>query len=61
MLKDNELESVLIEIKTDREKDKEIIESMLSYGFIFNKAQVEKSTVKEGAHKGYAECIFYRK
>ena len=61
LLKNKKLESVLIEIKTDREKDREIIESMLSYGFIFNKEQVEKSTIKEGAHKGYAEYIFYRK
>ena len=61
LLKNKKLESVLIEIKTDRDKDKEIIESMLSCGFIFDKEQVEKSTVKEGAHKGYAECLFYRK
>jgi len=61
LLKNKELNSILIEINPNREKDQEIINTLLYYDFIFDKKQVNKSTRKDGVHKGYAEYLFYKK
>mgnify|MGYP000359652125 CR=1 FL=1 len=60
LLKNKNLYSILIEINPNREKDNEIIETLLKYGFVFDKQQVIKSTKKTGKHKGYAEYLFFR-
>jgi len=60
LLKDNKLESVLIEINPSRQEDKQIIETMQNKGFKYRKEQVESSKRKEGPHKGYAEYLFFR-
>ena len=61
LLENKNLESVLIEINPKREKDKEIIKTLLYYDFIFDKTQVRSATRKDGPHRGYAEYLFYRK
>ena len=48
-------------INPNREKDQEIINTLLYYDFIFDKKQVDNSTRIDGPHKGYAEYLFYRK
>ena len=57
---DKNLKSVLIEINSNREEDKKIIELLKSFGFIYDLKQVESATRKSGLHKGYAEYLFYR-
>jgi len=61
LLEKKELESILIEINSNRKEDKKIIQKLLSYDFTFDKSQVELSTRNSGSHKGYAEYLFYRK
>ena len=59
-LKNKKLESVLIEINAQRKEDGKIIETLEKKGFKYNKEQVKSATRKTGAHKGYAEYLFYR-
>ena len=60
LLKNAELESVLIEINRNRDEDTEIISILESMGFKYDKDQVEDATRKSGSHKGYAEFLFYK-
>jgi len=60
ILKNQKLESILIEINPSRKEDVEIIDILEKNNFKFNKEQVKQSTRKEGPHKGYAEYLFFR-
>ena len=60
ILKNKNLESILIEINPSRKEDKEIIEILMENDFKYEKKQIEASTRKEGVHKGYAEYLFFR-
>ena len=60
LLKEKNLESILIEINPERKEDSNIINTLQKNGFNFNKNQVAESTRKKGPHKGYAEYLFYR-
>ena len=57
-LKNKELDSILIEISPNREKDQEIINTLLYYDFIFDKKQVDNSTRIDGPHKDMLNIIF---
>ena len=54
------VKSVLIEINENRAEDKTIIQNMTDLEFKFDKDQVNEAKRKTGAHKGYAEYLFYR-
>ena len=60
LLKNDKLESILIEINRNRKEDLEIISILESNGFKYDDKQVEDSTRKIGSHKGYAEFLFYK-
>ena len=60
ILSSKKLESILIEINSNREEDNNIISKLNKYNFKFDNNQVEKSMRKIGRHKGYAEYLFYR-
>ena len=60
ILSSKKLESILIEINSNREEDNNIISKLNKYNFKFDNSQVEKSMRKIGRHKGYAEYLFYR-
>ena len=61
LLNNNNLRSILIEINSKREVDKNIINKLLSFGFVYNEDQVEDARRKSGPHEGYAEYLFFRK
>ena len=61
ILKNDKLESILIEINTKRKEDLTIIDKLKKYNFTFNKIQVDSSMRKSGSHVGYAEYLFYKK
>lgn len=54
------VKSLLIEINENREEDKEIIKIITDLNFKYDKSQVNKAKRKTGAHKGYAEYLFYK-
>ena len=60
IFQNKKLLSILIEINEDRDKDKEIINILKSFGFIYDVNQVEKTKRKDGPHKNYVEYLFYR-
>ena len=60
VLSSPKVKSVLIEINDNRDEDKQIIKIMQKLGFKFNQDQVNDSMRKSGAHKGYAEYLFYK-
>ncbi len=60
IFQNKKLLSILIEINEDRDKDKEIINILKSFGFIYDVNQVKKTKRKDGPHKNYVEYLFYR-
>ena len=60
ILKDQQLYSILIEINSNREEDLRIIKKLQSYGFSYDKSQVDLANRKSGPHQGYAEYLFYK-
>ena len=60
ILKDQQLYSILIEINSNREEDLRIIKKLQSYGFSYDKSQVDLAIRKSGPHQGYAEYLFYK-
>ena len=60
IFQNQELLSILVEINESRDEDKEIINILKSFGFIYDTNQVEKTKRKDGPHKNYVEYLFYR-
>lgn len=60
VLKDSNLQSVLIEINENRNEDINIVKLLLKIGFNYDKSQVADARRKSGSHKGYAEYLFYK-
>ena len=60
VLSSSKVKSVLIEINENRDEDKQIIVIMHKLGFKFDQNQVNDAIRKSGAHKGYAEYLFYK-
>ncbi len=60
VLKDSNLDSILIEINENRNEDINIINILSKFGFNYDKDQVANARRKSGLHEGYAEYLFYK-
>jgi FkbM family methyltransferase len=60
VLRDARLKSVLVEINTNLEQHRKIVDDMKALGFNYSDAQVAKALRTEGAFKGVGNYVFHR-
>lgn len=60
VLADHRLKSVLVEINTNLEQHRQIVDDMRTLGFHFSEQQVALRMCNEGAFKGVGNHIFFR-
>ena len=55
------VQSLIIEINTNREDHRTLVENLVSMGFVYDSEQVASALRKQGRHKGLGEYVFNRK